>query len=304
MKTSNKILLGIISVIGLCMLSILIFAKGSLIHYDQNGITGDGKIVKINHNIAEISFFRLSGQYEVYVRKGEPQLVIETDENIQSFLNPHDDNFTIIENNGEKKQTFRELRIGKFNDLNLKPSNGIKVYLTTPSLEKVRIGGTTKLIFEDQLNNEKFEAIIDDFAEVNLKLNVKQLKINTEENARLEITGTVGETEVAANDFSFVSLGTVDGQKMNIASSGNAEIKVDGKVKTNTIKAIDFAKVNTLNLKADETRINAKDNANISVSATTKLDVEAKGFATVKYLGNPIITDKITDNASLNPIEK
>ena len=104
MKTSNKILLGIISIIGLSMLSVLIFAKSSLIHVENNTVIGNGKVIKVNHNIAEISFFRTGGNYEVIVKKGEPKLIVEADENIQAFVNPHSDNLIYNGKNDPKPQ--------------------------------------------------------------------------------------------------------------------------------------------------------------------------------------------------------
>ena len=53
----------------------------------------------------------------------------------------------------------RELRIGRQSDISLQPTQGIKIYLTTPSLEKVSIGGTTTLVFEDQFISENFKGL-------------------------------------------------------------------------------------------------------------------------------------------------
>ncbi len=303
MKTSNKILIGIISVIGLSLLSVLIFAKSSLIHYDGNSIIGNGKIVRMNHQIAEISFFRLNGAYEVHIKKGEPSLVIETDENIHSFLNPHDDNYTVIENKGEEKQTFKELRIGEFNDISFEPSNGIKVYLTTPSLQRINLGGTTKLIFDDKFSAENFSLDIYDFAEAKLNIDATNLKVDADGTSKVDIDGKIGNCNLKLGDFAEVSLNGINAKETYVTAGGNTTLNISGQSDKIDIKVYEFGEFNGKDFTSKEVKIDAKGNSKINLSAQDKLNVEAIGFAEVRYQGSPTITQKVSDNATLNPME-
>lgn len=303
MKTSNKILLGVISFIGLSMLSVLIFAKGSLIQYEGNSVVGDGKIVRINHQIAEISYLRLRGQYEVYVKKGDTELVIETDENIQAFLYPHDDNYTIYENNQGEEVVNRELRIGQINNLELQPSNGIKIFLTIPSLEKVDLSSTTKLTFEDVLSSESFVANVEDFAEAELKIDTKKLDVRTKGSGILKIEGNIGTTEIEAKDFSELSISGIQSELLNITASGSANVSTIGQAEINGIEASESAVIKAKQLVSKTATVAAKNKANIEVAVTDYLDVNAADSTIVRYSGSPELSSNITAQASLIPIE-
>ena len=302
MKTSNKILLGIISIIGLSMLSILIFAKSSLINIENNSVIGDGNVIKVNHNIAEISFFRTGGNYEIIVNKGEPKLIIETDENIHSFLNPSFNN--IIYKGKDSSNPKRELRIERRSEISLQPTQGIKIFLTTPSLEKINVGGTTKFVFEDMNSSEKFEAYVKDFAEVNLKISTDNLFINTKESGKLNIQGKAGDTNIEAKDFSEISVGTIDAKKVSIDSKGNAVITALGQALDFDITTRDFSKINAEGLSAKNITINAVGTTETSVSCTDSLHVDAIDYASVSYSGNPGIVKNIVSEASLKYLEK
>jgi len=302
MKTSNKILLGIISIIGLSLFSVLVFAKSSLINYEDNMITGNGKIVKINHEIAEISFFRLRGQYEVYVKEGAPALIIETDENIHDFFLPHDDNH-IVNKVGDETITKRELRIEKLADVSLSPSQGIKIYVSTPSLEGINLGGNTRLTFEAPIEKENFTVDIEDFCEVDLKLSTPHLKVDARGNSTLKVQGNIGETKIESEDFSEVNIDAIEAQHLSIDASGNTNITTSGNIEEMNIQASDFANIKAAKLNTKNTIIKASGNASIAIAAIDKLDVNASGFANVNYSGDPEISKNLSRNASLNPLE-
>ena len=301
MKTSNKILFVIISIIGLSILSVLIFAKSSLINVENNTVNGDGNITIKTHNIGEISFFKASGNYEIFVKKGKPQLVIETDENIQAFLNPSDDNY--VSNGKDDSNPKKMLRIGKITNVDLKPTKSIKIYLTTPTLENISIGGITKLTFEDIFTNEHFKANIHDFAEVDLKVATEKLDIKTDGSCKLNINGTAGDTKIEADGFSVVSVSTINAQHVDIKSSGNAEIKTEGISQKSNFNSSGFSRIIATGLAVKEATITAKENAEILLTASDLLNVDASGFATINYSGNPTITKNILGQASLKLIE-
>jgi putative autotransporter adhesin-like protein len=301
MKTSNKILFVIISIIGLSILSVLIFAKSSLINVENNTVNGDGNITIKTHNIGEISFFKASGNYEIFVKKGKPQLIIETDENIQSFINPSDDNYV---SNGKDDSTLKKmLRIGKINNIELKPTESIKIYLTTPTLESVNIGGITKLTFEDIFTNENFKATIHDFAEVDIKVATENLDIKTDGSCKLNINGTAGDTKIEAGGFSVVSVSAINAQTVDIESNGNAEIKTVGISQKSNFNSSGFSRIIATDLSVKEATITAKENAEILLAVSDQLNVEAAGFAAVNYSGSPAITKNISGQASLKAIE-
>lgn len=302
MKTSNKIILGIITFIGLSMLSVLIFAKSSLINIENDTVEGDGKIIKVNHNIGEIAFFKSNDHYEVYIKKGSPELIIETDENIQSFLNPNF--YNTAYNNKEGKSIKRQfLTIGWPRQYNLKPTQKIKIYLTSPTFERIELGGSTKLIFEDVFDVDHFEAELNDFSEVNLKVNTPSLDIEIDDSAKLDVQGTVKDTEINADDFAHLSIDKLMAKEVLVNSEGNCNIQLKGNTQLLKIKTTGFSKVNARELTSSDIEIEAKDNTETLTNATKTLRVDAADFASVKYNGTPEVVKNISNQASIRAMQ-
>ncbi len=302
MKTSNKILLGLISLIGLSMLGVLIFAKNSLINVENSKVIGDGKIIKVNHQIGEIAFFKTNHPYEVYIKKGDPALVIETDENIQAFLRPNFDR-TVYTKKGGKSILKRQLRIGHPNRFNLHPTDNIKIYISTPSMEAIEIGGSSKLIFEDVFDHEAFKAEIYDFAEVNAKVNSQNLDLEVSGSARLDISGELGNAEITTADFANLFLKNMNANSINIKSSGNSNCSLIGATKSLDIISSDFAKINAASLNCETASIQTKSSTETILSTSQTLQIQATDFASIQYSGNPEITKNISGQAKLEVIQ-
>lgn len=295
MKTSNKILLGIITIIGLSMLSILVFAKSSLINYTDNQVNGNGNIIVKTHNIGEIALFQSKHNYEVIVKKGAPLLTIETDENIHEFLNPH----VTEKNNPEDNKSKKGLRIGKHDNVNIKPSQGIKMQLTVPTLEEVNLSGFSTIIFEDTLESKNFKARVTGSSNLYLKINTEDLDIDTKGHSYASVLGVAGNTDINASGSSEIELDSVSAQNIFIKESGHSSVKIKGQSQNLNADLGGSANLNADDLTAEQVAIKASGHAKAKVVANQILQVNGSGSADIIYSGNPQITKKLSGHASL-----
>ncbi len=301
MKTSTKILFGFISIIGLSMLSILIFAKSSLINYENNSVNGDGNIVVRTHNIGEVAFFQANYNYEIFIKKGEPSLVIETDENIQAFLRP---NINRTEHYREENVTKEGMNIGRIEHINLHPSNGIKVYLTTPSLEEINLRGHSKVTFEDTIESDNFRVSARGSSELNLLIKTNDLEVATDGHSVVNVKGQARSTDISSSGSSDLTVDVVDTERVNIAANGHSTVKIKGQTQQLKVDLNGSSSLMAKHLISDDASILANAHSNVSVHAKHTLNVEADGSATITYSGNPQVTKEVSGSATLNATEE
>jgi hypothetical protein len=302
MKTSNKILLTAISVLGLSILSILIFAKSSLVTIEQNSIKGSGKITKIDYPIEDISMLEVEEFFEVYVTIGEAKLEIETDENIQALLRTSYDNYYASTGQDDYK---RVLKVDKMNNTNLNPTQAIKLFLAVPTLEGIDLGNHATVVLEDEVISEKFRIQLDEFANASLKLQTKELEVHVQKNATLEILGDVGDTNIEAEEFSKINIETIDADKVSITTRNHSDLKLKGQTKSVEVNTEEFCKIDIAELQAVEAKIHTRNHSSASLYVTGDLEVRADEFSTVKYRGNPTITGKyLHKSATLESIQE
>lgn len=302
MKTSNKILLTAISVMGLSILSILIFAKSSLVTIEQNSIKGNGKIIKVDYPIEAISMLEVEEFFEVYVTIGEAKLEIETDENIQALLRTSYDNYYATTGQEDYK---RVLKVDKMNNTNLNPSQAIKLLLAVPTLEGIEVGNHATVVFEEEVISEKFRIQLDEFANAYLKLQSKELEVQVQKNATLEILGHVGDTNIEADEFSKVNIETIDAGKVGITTRNHSDLKLKGQTKTVDVSTEEFCKIDIAELQAIEAKLHTRNHSSASIYVTGDLEVRADEFSTVNYRGNPTIREQyLHKSATLEAIQE
>ncbi len=297
MKTSNKILLGIISVIGLTMLSILVFAKSSLINYTENHVSGNGNIIVKTHNIGEIAFFQAKHNYDVFVKKGAPLLTIETDENIHEFLNPH------ISDKNSSDGNKKGLRIGQMEDVNLNPSEKIKMYLTVPTLEEVSLSGFSTITFEDTLETSTFSADVHGSSVLDLKVSTQDINISTSGHSRASVLGQTGDTKIKANGSSHVELDFVDASIVDVRATGHSEVYLTGKTTKLDADLTGSSNLVAGNLQTKNTQVSLSGHSTAQVKTDSTLNVNASGSSDVRYTGNPQITKNLSGHSSIKKIE-
>jgi 2C-methyl-D-erythritol 2,4-cyclodiphosphate synthase len=302
MKTSNKILLTAISVMGLSILSILIFAKSSLVTIEQNSIKGNGKIIKVDYPIEAISMLEVEEFFEVYVTIGEAKLEIETDENIQALLHTSYDNYYATTGQEDYK---RVLKVDKMNNTNLNPSQAIKLLLAVPTLEGIEVGNHATVVFEEEVISEKFRIQLDEFANAYLKLQSKELEVQVQKNATLEILGHVGDTNIEADEFSKVNIETIDADKVGITARNHSGLKLKGQTKIVDVSTEEFCKIDIAELQAVEAKLHTRNHSSASIYVTGDLEVRADEFSTVSYRGNPTIREQyLHKSATLEAIQE
>ena len=106
---------------------IVLFATACTYSFKKT-IHGDGNITTSERNISSLSRVKCFGSYDVQLTQGSPTSVkITADQNLQSYI--------VTDVNGD------ELSIHSQRDVNIDPTQKIKVNITTDKLEGFQLNG-------------------------------------------------------------------------------------------------------------------------------------------------------------------
>lgn len=232
-------------------LIILISATGCREVFGKR-IRGNGHIQTENRSASSFHSVDVSGAIDVYVRGDSTNTIkVEADENLLEYVEIHNDNGTL---NIHQRSGFR-----------LKPSRGIRVYVSGPDFRRFEASGACDIFSENRVMGS--EAInIDLSGASDVKMELKAPKVRAE----LSGAGTIalkGETR----DL------TVDG-------SGSTDIKC-------------------FDLMAENVNVEITGAGDAEVFAAVKLDVRVSGAGSVRYKGNANVSQRVSGAGSVKKVD-
>lgn len=177
------------------------------------------------------------------------KIVVESHQNLIDNL--------IINQKGKK------LEIGESKSVNDYKLYNVNIYFT-PTLNKIRLNGQTKVKISGTLKAEKLEFELEDNSSIdNAFTEIDKFEIELEDNSSAKIKGTA--------------------IKLNVDSSDNS-------------------KVNLSELQTVSVNFKASDNSELSIYPLKNMSGKALGNSSVIYKGNPVKNTIIRDKASIEKI--
>jgi hypothetical protein len=235
----------------LSSITLLILASGCMDMFGKR-IRGNGNIQTETKNVSSFTGVDVSGAIDISVQQDASQSVkVEADENILPYIEIHNENGV--------------LKIHNRSGVNLKPSRGIRVYVTGPDFRLFEASGACKIYSENQINsNDKIDIALSGASDVRMDLRSPRV------DADLAGAGTV-ELRGATRDFS-------------VSGSGSTNVKC-------------------YDLLAENVKVHITGAGDAHVFASVNLDVRVTGAGDVRYKGNATVTQHISGAGSVKKVE-
>jgi hypothetical protein len=220
--------------IALFSLVIFVFASGCR-EIAGSRVKGSGNIITENRNETGFSNIDVSGDIDVYIKQDSTSSVkVEADDNILEYIEVHTEGST--------------LEIYTENNIRLKPSHKIKVYVSNPEYKELQVSGASSIRSENE--------------------------ITSPDGLHVDISGaSEGRLEVNAPKVS-----------VNLTGASNASIK--GKTKDFEGGASGASKIRGFDLLSENADVDASGASHIEIYASVKIDGQASGASSVDYKGN------------------
>ena len=215
-------------------------------------VHGNGHITTSERNIQSVHGVRCSGSYDVELTQGSPTSVkIEADENLQQYI--------VTDVNGDG------LSIRSKEDINLDPSQKIRVYITTDRVEEFRLSGSGTI--------------------------TTQNKFTGGSHLNLDISGS-GNMHFDVNTPRIVC---------NIAGSG--DMYLSGETKDSKIEIAGSGNYHAENLMSENATVKIAGTGNAWLFAESTLNINIAGVGNVNYKGNASVTQNVAGSGKIQKME-
>ncbi|MES1218200.1 MAG: head GIN domain-containing protein [Bacteroidota bacterium] len=215
-------------------------------------VNGDGNLKTESRSPGQFDEVEVSGSIDLYVKQDSARSVkIEADANLMEYIEV----FTEAD----------KLVVRTRNGFNLRPTQDIKVYVSSPVYKKFELSGACDIYSENQI-------VSSDAIELGMsgscdgKIDVKTPKVSTDLSGACSIE-IKGETK-----------------ELTAGGSGSTTFKCFG-------------------LMAENVSVDISGAGDAEVYASVKLDVDVSGAAGVKYKGNASVSQKVTGAGSVKKVE-
>lgn len=211
-------------------------------------VNGSGHTTKEERQVGNFSSVILRGSMDVYVTSGPAKAaVIEAEDNIIPYVE--------LENSGG------ELRVGLRKNINLRTNRGIKVYLTTPTLDKAVLSGSGNFETENTFTGKNAVSV------------------------SLSGSGNI--------------IGAFNAPSVDARISGSGNIKLKGNTKEVELHTSGSGDFDAEDLLAENASVHISGSGDAKVHASVKLDANISGSGDVTYKGNPQVNTKVRGSGSV-----
>ena len=219
--------------IALFSLIILVFASGCR-EIAGERVKGSGHVITENRSTSDFNSIDVSGAIDVYVRQDSATSVkVEADDNILEYIEVHTE--------GSRLEIYTQ------NNIRLRPSNKIKVYISSPEYKEIEVSGASSVRCENEITSDVLDVNLSGASEGRLELNAPKISVN--------VTG-----------------------------ASNANIK--GKTKDFEGRASGASEIRGFDLLSENADVDASGASNIEIFASVRIDGQSSGASSVNYKGN------------------
>jgi hypothetical protein len=197
------------------MAFILMFGTGLMAGcIPEEGIKGDGNVVKEERNVSDFTSLEVGGAFTVYLYQGNKEsLTIEADKNLMEFIR--------TEVKGDRLKIYTEDKsINKFTKMN--------IYLTFVDLEMIDVSGAADLLGKGKMQFKDLTLEASGASELEMELEVDMLRADFSGASEVELMGKAGSVRCecsGASEFDALDFMIKHGE-FDVSGASDAKVNV------------------------------------------------------------------------------
>lgn len=208
MKTSNKLLLGLLIIVLASITVILIAAR---FYVDRNTISGNGKQASKTRQLEKFDKVNINGRFTVLLSQGEnSQLKINADENLIPLVESTVDNGELVI---------------KFKD-KISRKDKVKLFITADAYNQINMRAGAEFRTTSELKGDLLNLEVSAGSHGTLKANYNELKCDVSAGAGLTLTGRTAMATLMASSGSSLIAQELIAQKAVARGSSGASMNI------------------------------------------------------------------------------
>jgi len=217
------------------LFAFLAFTTQSCYYLGGKRVRGNGNVETKERSVSAFNEVEVHGAMDVHVSQGDLQPVkLEGDENLLQYI--------------EIRQEGNKIKIGPKPGYNLRPTNKLKVYLTSPAYSRLDVSGACNIYSDNKLSGSQ--------------------------PLELEVSGA-GDIKV-----------DVDAPKVTAGISGSGSVEMRGETRDFDLRLSGAGKARCYDMKSENTKVDISGAGSAEVYASVNLNAEVSGAGSIKYKGN------------------
>ena len=230
---------------------VLVFSLSSCQYFAGEVVQGDGNPVSQQRNVSGFNAIDAGGAVEVHLVQGPASVKVSADRNLQEYVEVFTEGEVLV-------IQYRE-------NVNLKPSADIRIYVSAPVLNRIEVSGASRVIADGPYTAA----------------------------TGLEITGS-GASGIAMN---------LNVPKLDIELSGASHVDLQGKTTDFIATGSGSSEIRALNLVTETADIDVSGASDAEITANASMKVEATGASNVSYKGNAAVAQQVSGAGNVKKIQ-
>ena len=195
-------------------LVLLAMAGCDLVGYEK----GNGSIDSEKRLVAEFTDIRLTGNYEIGLKKGpKGQIVIVTDSNLLEYIETEVNNEVLTVENSRK----------------ITSEEGIKIYITYQDLHSIKSVGASVIKSESPILTDRFELELPGAGLVDLEVDVRDLEVMLAGAGSMKLKGRADNQSISLNGVGNLEAFDLESQSCEVTVSGMGGVEINVKENLN-----------------------------------------------------------------------
>jgi hypothetical protein len=208
MKTSNKLILGFLTLI---LIAITIFVAVAKYYQYADTVTGNGKNTSNVRQVTEFNSIEVSGKISVNLTQGAARKVeVKGDEKLIALIR--------TEVSGNMLRIYTKDKISR--------QAKIEIDITVPNIESLHLSGGAEIRSTNELKGEELALKTSSGSQAFLALQYKNLKSDSNAGAILQLSGQVEEASFEASAGSIVNAFDLSARKCSIQANAGSITEV------------------------------------------------------------------------------
>ncbi len=240
-----------ITTVILTLLTITILGASCMWHGRR--VRGNGNLTSQSRPIGDINGVELHSSFEVILAEGSPSNVkIEAEGNLIQYIELHVVNGVLnIETKG---------------NVWLKPKRKIKIFVTSPSFNRIENTGSGKI--------------------------TSQTRLSSDSRINIDVTGS-GDLNLE-----------VDAPEVTASVTGSGNVKLSGETQKFTADVTGSGDIRAMNLLAEESNVEVTGSGNADVYSSVKMAASISGSGDIRYKGGAeVVSKSISGSGDLKKVD-
>ena len=177
-------------------------------------VKGSGHVITENRTASGFNNVDISGAIDVYVKQDSVSSVkVEADDNILEYIQVHSDGST--------------LEIYTENNIRLKPTNKIKVYISNPQYKEIQVSGASTIRCENEITSaDAIDIGLSGASDGRLELNAPKISVHLTGASNTSIKGKTKDFEGSASGASEIRGFDLLSENADVDASGASHIEI------------------------------------------------------------------------------